>query len=130
MDKSEQFIKMCDCPEIQKQWKPKVGDRFWHDNEGGYYEPTDTYEFPAGIGIVGSNNCGSLTSIWLPTQSDLQGMVKGSDIYKLRRCDDFWHIDVHDQRKYEMPMEQLWLAFVMHELHQKKWDGEKWVKEE
>lgn len=26
MDTSETYIKMCDCPEIQEQWKPKIGD--------------------------------------------------------------------------------------------------------
>jgi len=29
MDTSAEYVKMCDCPEIQGQWKPSVGDYVW-----------------------------------------------------------------------------------------------------
>ena len=46
-------------------------------------------------------------------------------------CQDIFIIDdLEGERAYETP-KQLWLAFVMWEKHQKRWDDEKeeWVKE-
>jgi hypothetical protein len=70
---------------------------------------------------------------WLPRQDDLQGMVKGtSDLdHLLERFDAF--IRRHWEYKDSVTpigvfgsMEQLWLAFVMMEKHNKVWNGEDW----
>ena len=50
-------------------------------------------------------------SIWLPRQDQLQGMVE-------------YTVGVN---KFNS-MEQLWLAFVMSEKYNKKWDGKDWIK--
>lgn len=70
--------------------------------------------------------------IWLPTQEQLQGMVKRGDllneIYWWTRdkgCVD-WQTAYSKQFT---SMRTLWLAFVMHEKYQKVWSGETWVKE-
>jgi len=68
-------------------------------------------------------------NIWLPRQDQLQDMVKddfpdlGSILDHVRR---FW---INNTLYYPVDfksMEQLWLAFVMHEKYGKKWDGEDW----
>jgi len=67
--------------------------------------------------------------IWLPTQSQIQKMMGIKDGY------DFFHgfvnkVFTNENYPYyrNKSPEQLWLAFYMHEKHQKTWDGEKWVK--
>ncbi len=75
--------------------------------------------------------------IWLPTQSQLQEMVEGEWEEVFERfangvgCNDFdyTHEEMGDYELYKIAftsMEQLWLSFVMWELHKKKWDGGKW----
>lgn len=66
-------------------------------------------------------------------QDQLQEMVKTKD--RLLDCSKFFtfaccygvdHIeDIQDEK---ISMEQLWLAFVMKELHYKVWDGEDWIE--
>jgi len=67
--------------------------------------------------------------IWLPTQEQLQEMIKKRHIYYLIK--DFQIFQV----KYTVglhinDMNELWLAFVMKEKYHKIWTGEKWVKAE
>ena len=92
------------------------------------------------------NSCGSL--IWLPRQDQLQEMVWAAYVTKrpgLRfvihkkepfngiLMDVFWKFScscvnaVLTPDDYKWSMEQLWLAFDMKELHNKTWDGEKWI---
>ena len=78
--------------------------------------------------------CNEITQcdIWLPRQDQLQDMIdwKQYDI-SISYCSMPW---VFEWQKDPLEingvnggsMEQLWLAFVMHELYQKKWDGEAW----
>ena len=35
------LIAMCDCPEIQDRWKPKVGDRIWLNSKEVVIESVD-----------------------------------------------------------------------------------------
>ncbi len=108
------YVKMCDCDEIQEQE--------WTIDEDEFATPEID---------------GEPTAIWLPTQSQLQGMVR--DIidcpshsscaifinvgHRIRRwCDDAW-----DYWMQFTSMEQLWLAFVMKEKWDKVWVNEKWV---
>ena len=75
-------------------------------------------------------------SVWLPTQSQLQEMVGGfPEVFERfadsvgRNAFDYGQEEMFDYELHATTctsMEQLWLAFVMWELHQKKWnDG--WV---
>lgn len=76
------------------------------------------------------------TCIWLPRQDQLQEMVKWKDETDgqlLDRC-HVWFLDwahTKSSEPFNLSMEQLWLAFVMKEEYQKRWDSDKseWVKE-
>lgn len=131
MDISEAYIKMCDCPEIQGQWKPEEGD--W--NTSGSY-----------LGCVGDTVCETEgfdsyedaikemknNYTWLPRQDQIQEMM-GEDFpfiarYFASHVEDCMEPG-QDGSVLETPcesMEQFWLAFYMLEKHRKFWDGEKW----
>ena len=126
MDKSETYIKMSDCPEIQRL----RGDGLWQNGDcytcivsGGRRFTawwTDTEDEPPQM----------YHPVWLPRQDQLQEMVDGDDIDKRNRLMSFdyalsnssnpvdWHI------RYSM--EQLWLAFVMKEKYNKVWTNNEW----
>ncbi len=136
MDTSETCIKMCDCEEIQSI--QHEGD--WLGNI--YFGNLDIEPIGQKPHLF-SNNFSGVTSstIWLPRQDQLQGMV----IVKVMA--DYAETDISPEHRlvtvfasfvdavrfpYKIPqndltsMEQLWLAFVMSELYHKTWDGEKW----
>ena len=133
MDLSKEYIKMCDCPEIQDGWEPTRGDNYilgdampnnkhfavivlgccWEKCSGCRYEVEDL----------------KAECIWIPRQDQLQEMLDDSPSPARMHNLLIWagiEFDTKDLRTWE----QLWLAFVMWELHQKKWDRERWVKEE
>ena len=60
-------------------------------------------------------------------QDQLQEMVDLSTGDKLLRVNRFY---IESDYDHTISMEQLWLAFVMYELYQKKWDSEIWIKED
>jgi len=70
--------------------------------------------------------------LWLPRQDQLQGKL-GDNI--IAWCSLFFEwiveslepIGIYASDEFDS-MEQLWLAFVMLELYNKKWDGTKWIK--
>ena len=124
MDKSELYIKMCDCPEIQalrpmnERWE--LGDYL----SEGYIRWT--------VADGSMRKC--VSDIWLPRQDQLQEMIKPDfkGMYYKGKADDYavYVLDVlsyNDLTDFES-MEQLWLAFVMKERFNKVWDGEKWIK--
>ena len=110
MDTSETYQKMCDCPQIQKQRNK--------------YADFNSWDF------LGE---GKKESIWLPRQDQIQEMM-----IKERFGDFGTHWDmcidipiqfVAKNPKLELSsMEQIWLSCYMLAIHQKIWDGEKWVK--
>ena len=124
MDVSERYIKMCDCPEIQEKWNRKLGDFYTiaRDKVYVYFGMDDTGMF------------------WLPRQDQLQDMILGDPelrhdviVFLLDRFHTFldpawfagdkWMKHEKYLKQFES-MEQLWLAFVMHELYRKQWDDE------
>ena len=118
MDKTEQFIKMSDCPEIQEQWK------------------IDKYDFAikrSGYVLVSTSRIRNKAwYIWLPRQDDIQAMMEWGVV---RLVEQLYHflsrqIDYSTTDYYSNSMEQLWLIFFMHEKHSKVWSSkeEKWVK--
>lgn len=154
MDKSEAYIKMCDCPEIQKIWKEKDGD-FFHDNRllsgkstGAYYEEYKG-ELMGDFGIYADPEF----TTWLPRQDQIQEMILNDYIKKDQEGENFgletifgvnnmfhhWRT-YHESktcspylyRKFKKKMigtlEQLWLIFLMYEIHTKIWNGKKWIK--
>ena len=76
---------------------------------------------------------------WIPLfyQDQLQGMVERSLSVKSNGnhmavqfayfVSDHIENHIHFGDVLLQSMEQLWLAFVMHEKFQKKWDGEDWI---
>ena len=122
MDTSETYIKMCDCPEIQKR-KP-------YNDE--YY-----FEFREGIchhGDFVSYQEGSI-DIWLPRQDQWQDMG-GLNVWQwgfkfsqwLYDLDDDGDCDFHVRHTHEdlHSHEQLAAGFVMKEKYDKVWNGEEW----
>lgn len=151
MDTSETYIKMCEkAVEIQGLWQPSDWDNVWCKQEaevvvlsgyctdGGYYghhTPGKQLDYYTG-------SCDDLSQdnfkdfhIWLPRQDQLQEMIHDYK-YKLGRFSGshglirdfaFWVEEVSN-----LPcasMEQLWLAFLMHDPYRKKWTREDWIKE-
>ena len=104
---------MCDCEEIQKEWIPKYYNMV--ANKGG---------------TVGHYKRSSKNqSTWLPRQDQLQEMVKkDGDVVDWQ----FYHFandGLTDYLNYFNSMEQLWLAFVMKEKHNKTWSNGEWNEE-
>ena len=119
MGKPDQYIKMCDCPEIQSlcSYKCKVDSvnmRWWDTNGDCWF------------------NLNNIRNIWLPRQDQLQEMVCGG--WGLQtictRIEEFSKAsDGGVSITIDGSMEQLWLAFVMKEKYNKIWNGEEWLKQ-
>lgn len=142
MDITETYIKMADCEEIQGLWKPSEGD--WVIERrylglpaypsvllGGLRDGT----FIVAVGWEENDYLDEEGAIWLPTQSQLQNMIieywwgngkPGNWLSVLLQKFNWW---LNDTLPESTSMEQLWIAFYMHE-HNKIWVGDKWVKEE
>ena len=124
MDVSLEYQKMCDCDEIQNDGHKTLmtgdfaADRAQHykvivDNGKPYYKKY---------------------YIKLPRQDQLQIMVMEylwGETHPANRISALlqkfiWWLDA-TLPKFDS-MEQLWLAFVMKERHQKIWSGTEWVK--
>jgi len=144
MDTSEQYIKMCDCPEIQEQYKrAEVDWGLWRLNtrrSRGCEEPDTVmcigYGGDSGVeGTVvtrGDNAASWSLAAWLPTQNQLQEMVATKPNGDARRpyaIYRLFHLWITNRAcvVYDWSLEQMWLACVMHELHNKTWNGEEWI---
>ena len=100
MDTSEQYIKMCEIPELQVDY---------FDNHFAITNDVHSYR---------------VRGVWLPRQDQLQEMVDGGFAHQtLERFYQWYHSGIS---KCLSSMEQLWLAFVMKEKYNKTWDGETW----
>ena len=127
MDTSKTYIKMCDCPEIQGQWKLTSIDFHGipcadtHDVTGITFKP-----------YKDSKKVKNVVTIWLPRQDQIQEMLEKHEntldllvhFYGFATLNESLSFD----DRFDMTMEQLWLAFYIHEKHNKVWDGEKWTK--
>lgn len=130
MDTSKIYIKMCDHPKIQEDWKPQVGNVCSIDGQ---------------IHIVIMDIIAWLMkqdATWLPRQDEIQEMIgnfeKCVDI--ITSLEDeigfFTAYTGFPPTKFiqfsELPrfgsMEKLWLCIYMHEKYKLVWDGEKWIK--
>lgn len=135
MDCSPEYIKMCDCEEIQTLWEPKEGDLF-----ADIVHPTSGKN-SIFINIVTKDWGGVLANprytifnkwhsehmverydIWLPRQDQLQEMVNRNINYTIAIQGFEETIEVTP----DFTWEQLWLGFVMKEKYGKIWDGSGW----
>ncbi len=154
MDTTELYVKMSDCPEMQDGWEPEHGDVVYVESYHTVALRPDTLivlygqpNMPEGIGRgwwIATDGTGPFKEkgIFLRSQSQLQGMVGPFPNFVLGiKCpvQKVWSYigKFYDWSRSKSAylqdftsMEQLWLAFVMHEKHGRVWDGEKWVEVE
>jgi hypothetical protein len=141
MDTTETYRKMADCPEIQSHQPKIIGSPYGYvpkDGELGsfFYMNGDIellhYDNDTSCMMIGGYRDEDAESIWLPRQDQLQEML--SFVVGAFQ-DNFWSaLDNLHKYAFTVPfkadipvsMEQLWLAFVMYELHQKVWTGDGW----
>jgi len=122
MDTSEQYIKMCDWPEIQDKWEPGDGDWAYSIRDGAspIFPPTRY------LGKLLGRLKDDFT--FLPRQDQIQEWMNN--------C--FWDVMLENFIEFYdggyvseigfLSMEQFWLAFYMYEKHGKVWNGEGWVE--
>lgn len=139
MDQSKEYVRMCKkAKEIRKTWRLNAGD--W------LYSPFKN------VVVQSYGNNQKMTDeekeIWLflPRQDQLQGMVFQEDSQPIWTAIDCFHHfcypyrdtcilpitnkECEEQELYVekfKSMEQLWLAFVMYNKYNKKWNGEDWI---
>ena len=154
MDTSETYIKMCEkAEEIQRLKVFEVkhgssllledGDFIWEGSEAIVISDDsrsihqyDQYRPKYSVSLAGfreGDGYETDTLVWLPTQAQLQAMLD-KHLWRLNgdffdwlfdSVEDGWHIS-ENNTDFLHSMEQFWLGFVMFELHQKVWNGEKW----
>ena len=131
MDNSENYIKMCEkSAEIQDAYAGQCNSWFALKKRNGVYVVLTEQTI--------SQCVLPCTIIWLPRQDQLQEMVEDNDYWEIRRYPVSGRLD--NEFPYELiiysdsvetircaTMEQLWLAFIMHELYGKRWNGTDWV---
>lgn len=119
MDNSKEFILMCEkAVEIQEKWNEENGDFvFWRITKS-IKIITDTFE-------VKNSEDYQRYFIWLPRQDQLQDMVMDG-VNPIAKISEFYHVMRLDYGQIFQSMEQLWLAFIMSELYNKRWNGKDW----
>ena len=126
MDKTEKFIKMADCPEIQKCFQG------WED--GDFY----TVKHGGGAGMVFVWSQGEdeppemYKPVWLPRQDQIQTIITKDYKTTLEMICDFYAVVTIDQpmgfdRMFDASWEQHWIAFYMWKKYTKVWKNEKWL---
>jgi hypothetical protein len=129
MDK--ELIKMCDCPEIQGMWEPKVGDVY-------FYTPTKTI-LPVDMQFIRTcNELGMPSSdmrLYIPRIEDVLGWL-GDRVSSLHNHISNWTV-AHQYfngldrcldlcgDEGDTLLKALLKAF-MHLEHNKTWNGEAW----
>ena len=132
MDTTPEYIKMCDAAEEIHAISHLHQDRtdYWYCGNCLVSDRLHALE-------VHKTACKKWWGVWLPQQDDLQEMWAIHE-YGNERANN-WTTFVLDQFSYwvlsgeaglstlDVSMEQLWLAFVMKELHNKVWNGTDWI---
>jgi len=134
MDTSEHYIKMCEkAEEIQEIWHSTLDD---DGHEFVYCREHNALREYADGGYLWcpQTRCESRYDVWLPRQDQLQEMVNPQHMHGIisflmvRHFVD-WFLNstkLHHPGYLFTSMEQLWLAFVMKEKHNKTWNSEDW----
>lgn len=147
------YIKMCDCPEIQEPWEPKIGD-YHHRTYTVFGEEIDKTIWPdngeeitilchksgvgdwySGVTIEGEPRTFSgsfegmikITSIWLPYQHQLQEMSGLPWIDYDHDCMQQAILVWGSGQENRMSKEQAGIRVVMREKHNRVWNGEAWI---
>ena len=138
-DTSETYVKMCGCPEVQEGWELKPGDTIyteWH----GYLLMAHCGCAPyyRAINLKGDVVSFGNETEWtaLPRQDQIQEWFEDParwpvgenfNIYTLIQAfAGFVETISWGSPVIWKSLEQLWLAFYMHEAHGKTWGGERW----
>lgn len=144
MDKSEQYRRMVDCPEIQSYRQTERGRIPWEN--GDFYVAygcEDVWTIGEGGMRPGEIINKPYTSkaanpVWLPRQDQLQAMIIDEDdvhkagafntfLYNAQQSFNHWFV-CEPEPDYRESFEMLWLAFVMKKNFDKTWSDGKWVK--
>ena len=125
---TKNYIKMCEkAEEIQREWKPDIGDIHYYKNDIKLIALGET------INNVEKNK---YYCCWLPTQEQVQEMIykEYSPIFKIEEfrkyISQFEKIYWFTLNPNEISMNELWLAFVIKERWNKIWTGKEWTKYE
>jgi len=72
---------------------------------------------------------GKLNVIYLPTQEQLQGLLKKPLWWLVWHFEEF--VEPMSDKTFfqDTTMDELWLTFVMKEKYNKIWNGETWIKD-
>jgi hypothetical protein len=127
MDASPLYMKMCEkASEIMVYWKPDFGD-FYVSMAGGILSECQPITSELELRLPYMNQ---IKALWIPRQDQLQEII--SDHYTTP-----WDLAVEfanalmggasDYFDKFLSMEQLWLAYVMKQKFNKRWDGKDWV---
>ncbi len=137
MDTSEQYIAMCKaatqiqnrCPFAEGDFlvnQSAVGGPWLFTNYKWQPDPHDAKWEMRTAGLGRKPNW----LVWLPRIDQLAGMVCAPDQSAKNLMDVFgrWCAELPNTVETAwMPMEQLWLRFVMGSCYGQRWDGEKWI---
>jgi hypothetical protein len=138
MDNGARYIDMCgEAIEIQKIWQPSHGDFFIGQTgkiECWISRIHNKKEIRCGFRINRDNDLIHLTKIiWLPRLDQLieLAQVKGRRYENTTQNFFRWAKTPYKvleglPQKLFSSLEQMWLAFVMHQKFLKKWDGNSW----
>ena len=144
MDETKTYIKMCDCPKIQGQWKPKDGDVFFDEelykNAKKLKNKINFDLSHKALGIVAKGNfvcdhCNEESDlypfdkfypqedvIWLPRQDDIQKMFKEEAFVLAGEFSHTMESFITGDPSW-WTMKGLWLAYYMWKKHGKIWGG-------
>lgn len=140
MDKSEQYIKMCEnASNIQLEWEIQNGDFVYtrgDKSEGGLYLEGVYVVWNERLPLSGYHNWDDnwyLPSChWLPRQDQLQEILDRSS-EKQCYCnvcllEAFTKFSAGEEaEKQYLSMEHLWIRFIMWNNYKKKWNGLTWI---
>ena len=130
MDTTREYIEMSKAlpDEIRDSWEPTEGDYFAEVHGNNYTDINIYYNCPEEDNLWLVKN-----PIWLRRQDQLQDML--DDIFSNREIvpltAKLHDVCMHLIQKHNFSgrtMEQLWLAFVMHEKYSMEWTGKEWIK--
>jgi len=132
MDTSETYIKMSDCPEIQKEAR-YIGDNMEELGNWFAFYVTGKWQPPViyTYGLCLPYERGDY-AVWLPRQDQLQDMVGfrlSASYLCLVSFIDYYMTEVNEECDFPSDWdswEQLWLALVMKEKYNKVWVNNEW----
>ncbi len=137
---------MCDTPEIQDQWKPKVGDKCCaterdHNNdvdEVCIVQEVSTTQGIISLSLLGLNNKEGAAwfypkmNIWLPRQEDIQEMrfesekhMSATYAYQFFAAMCGW-VKPRNMNDTNVHADCLTLEYYMADIHKKTWTEEGW----